>query len=115
MSRSAQFAVAASAVVVAVCAVVLTAKVLWFSGLPVEARQEMTFNSAELAKRVQRVLGDRGELPGISSGMSCPEHVVIRSGNAFGCSVVHDDKVKTVRIVVTDAEAGTIQVGKLEG
>ncbi|MEU3649669.1 DUF4333 domain-containing protein [Lentzea sp. NPDC034063] len=115
MSRSAQFAVAASAVVVAICAVVLTAKVLSSSGLPVVAQQEMTFNSAELASRVQRVLGERGELPGSSSQMSCPEHVAIRSGNAFGCSVVHNQKLKNVRVVVTDAEAGTLQIGKLEG
>ena len=32
-----------------------------------------------------------------------------------GCSVVHNEKIKNVRIVVTDAEAGLIQIGKLEG
>ncbi|WP_394615650.1 DUF4333 domain-containing protein [Lentzea sp. JNUCC 0626] len=115
MSRSAQFALAASAVVVAVCAVLLTAKVLLFTEAPVAARQEMTFNSAELAKRVQRTLGERGDLPGSSSEMSCPEHVAIRAGNAFGCSVLHNEKLKNVRVVVTDAEAGAIQIGKLEG
>ncbi|MFD9704714.1 DUF4333 domain-containing protein [Lentzea sp. NPDC059081] len=115
MSRSAQFALAASAVVVAVCAVVLTVKVLTSSDLPVVARQEMTFDSAALAKRVERVLHDRSDLPGSSSEMSCPEHVAIRVGNAFGCSILHNDKVKTVRVVVTDAEAGLIEVGKVEG
>ena len=93
----------------------LTAKVMSFSGLPVVTQQEMTFNSAELTKRVQQVLLDRGELPGASRQMSCPEHVAIRLGNAFGCSVVHNEKFKNVRIVVTDAEAGLIQTGKLEG
>lgn len=114
ISRSGEFAIAASAVVVAACAVVLTVKDLSSSAQPVVARQEMTFNSEALAAQVRKTLSERPGMSGVIEDMTCPEDVAIRTGNAFGCSVVHEGRLKTVRVVVTDAEAAKIQVGKPE-
>lgn len=114
MSRIAQVAVSVSAVVVAACAVVLTAGVM-SSGVPIVVQQQMTFDGDELAKRVQKVLLDRHELPGTSSDMTCPQNVAIEQGANFGCSVVLNDKLKTVRVVIVDAESGAIEVGQPSG
>jgi hypothetical protein len=114
MSRIAQVAMSVSAVVVAVCAVVLTARVM-STGVPIVVQQQMTFNGDELAKRVQKVLTERNELPGTSSDMACPENVAIKQQATFGCSVVLNDRLKTVRVVVVDAESGAIEVGQLSG
>lgn len=112
MSRIAQVVVSVSAVVVAVCAVLLTGRVM-SSGVPIVVHRQMTFDSDALAKRVHGVLLDRHDLPDTSSDMTCGENVEIRQGAAFGCSVLHNGKLKTVRVVVVDAESVALEVGPL--
>lgn len=112
MSRIAQVAVTVSAVVVAVCALVLTIRAMT-SGLPLVVHQQMTFDSDELAKRVTKALSLRGDLGGSSQPMSCPENVAIEAGTVFSCSIMHNERFKTVRVVVVDAESSTIEVGPL--
>lgn len=107
MSRNAQLAVIVSSVVVAVCAVVLTVAALT-GGLVVH--RPMTFDSAELAKRVHKVLLERHDLGGTSGSMSCPQNVAIEDGTAFGCSFEHNGKLKTVRVVVSDTESSALEV-----
>ncbi|WP_447006705.1 DUF4333 domain-containing protein [Saccharothrix isguenensis] len=110
MSRIAHFAVTVSAVVVAVCVLVLTVRAMT-SGLPLTVHQQMTFDSEELGKRVHGALAESGGLGGSSDSMSCPENVAIKEGTVFGCSVRHNGRFKTVRVVVVDAESGAIEVG----
>ena len=103
-----------SAVVVAVCAVVLTTKAMT-TGLPLVVHQGQTFDSGELAKRVHQIVLERQDLGGVSQSMTCPENVPIEKDTAFGCSVLHEGRYKTVRAVVVDAESGAIEVGQLSG
>jgi len=73
----------------------------------------MTFNREEPADRVRRTPVERQDLGGGSESMSCPEGVAIEKNTAFGCSVVHEGHLKTVRVVVVDAGSGAIEVGAL--
>jgi hypothetical protein len=103
----------ASAVVVAVCVVILTTRVM-ISGLPLVVEQQKAYDSADVARRVQQVLADRMVLGGFSGSVTCPSGVTIKSGVTFSCTVVQDHGIeKSVQVTVTNTDSGEFKVGDL--
>jgi hypothetical protein len=101
----------ASAVVVAVCIVILTTRVM-ISGLPLVVEQQKTYDSADIASRVQRVLLDREPRGGWSTA-TCPSGVTIKSGVTFSCEVDLNGKNKSVQVTVTNTDSGEFEVSDL--
>lgn len=99
--------VGASAVVMALCAVAVTAKVL-ISGVTV--KQQRTFDREDLAARVvDEVMAqsDTSDISGVSGTPVCPSGVLIEEGVVFTCemsvSVAGSRDNRRVRFRVTDA------------
>jgi hypothetical protein len=99
--------VGASAVVVALCVVAVTVKVL-VSGVSVA--QQRTFEREDLAARVVGEVLAQEDVSGMSGAPVCPSGVLIEEGVVFTCAmsitVGGRDGDRRVRFRVTDAAGG---------
>lgn len=109
--RLTRIVVAVSALVVAVCAVVVTTRVM-VSGLPLVVEQQKVYDSGDLTRRVNKVLSERGGLG--SWSIECPSGVTMRAGVTFRCDVEVNGEARTVPVTVTDTDSGELEVGDLE-
>jgi hypothetical protein len=111
--ESARTLTTVSAVVVAVCVVVLTARVMVF-GLPLVVEQQKIYDNKDLAERVFQALDDKDTLGGGFGAVTCPTGVTIKSGVTFRCTVEHNGQDTSVQVTVTDTDSGDFEVGNPE-
>jgi hypothetical protein len=97
--------VAFSAVVVAVCAVVLTIKGV--SGGFVSGKQQRVLDPEAVTKLVSNEAGPARE--GVTRQVSCPVSVVVEVGSKFDCRADTGGSTEYFRITITD-EQGTLSV-----
>jgi len=90
----ARLMVAFSAFVVAVCAVVVTVKVLATSSVPVQPQRVLDPAAVERAVSFEVAGGDT------TVRVSCPVSVVVQVGNKFDCQYWDAPNTKTVQVTV---------------
>lgn len=103
-------ATALSAVVTALCAVVLTVVVVsGHATVPVE--QLRTFDQAVLADTVFDQVWEKYPDSGISGPRTCPGHVAVKEDVTFTCTFGESRNAKKVRVRVVDTYSGELEVG----
>ena len=107
---------ALSAVVTAVCAVVLTVAVL-SGNATVQLEQLRTFDRMELSDKVFDQLREQHPDSGITgwsggdSSAPCPGHIAIKEGVTFTCTFIDDGRERKVRVHIKDTDSGDLEVG----
>ncbi|MCC8249590.1 DUF4333 domain-containing protein [Saccharothrix luteola] len=107
---------ALSAVVTAVCAVVLTVAVL-SGNATVRLEQLRTFDRMELSHKVFDQLHEQHPDTGITGwsggedSAPCPGHIAIKEGVTFTCTFIDDGRERKVRVYIKDTDSGDLEVG----